>query len=435
MILGPPDSLPQPLETIPSTPTRLLKYQTNRSSPVITNLNSPGESSSIVQTGIDVLEATNFAALKQASKNGHLRVGLLTNQTGLDSNDRRTIDILKSAPGIELTTLFSPEHGIAGAKDSMDLHNSIDTATGIPVISLYGPKDADKRPRPEDVAKLDAVVIDLQSAGVRFYTYESVAGYFLEACAKAGTPLVILDRPNPIGGDLTQGPLSDPDKASYTAYRSEPIRHGLTLGELAQLDNTEDHLGAKLTVIPMQNWHREEYSDATGLTWINPSPNLRSLAAAKLYPGIGLMDYANVSVGRGTDTPFEHIGAAYIDGSQLASYLIARKIPGVAISSTKFKVADDVNHYPFHGQEIQGIAMVASDPKLLDAPELGIEIIAALHKLYPNQFLLKGVAKLIANAATMAALEKGTDPYDIAAAWQPGLAAFSAIRAKYLIYR
>ena len=388
-----------------------------------------------VLTGIDVLEATNFAALHQASKTGHLRIGLLTNQTGLDSTGHRTIDILKAAPGMELTTLFSPEHGIAGAKDSMDIRNSTDRATGIPIISLYGPKDSDKRPKAEDLAKLDAVVIDLQDAGVRFYTYESVMGYFLEACAKANTPLFILDRPNLIGGDVVQGPISDADKTSYTAYRPEPIRHGLTLGELAQLDNAEDHLNAKLTVIQMEGWHRSEYFDDTSLKWINPSPNLRSLAAAKLYPGIGLMDYANVSVGRGTDTPFEHIGAAYIDGPQLAAYLTTRKIPGVTITATVFKVADDVNHYPFHGQEIQGIAMVATDPQLLDAPELGIEVISALHKLYPTQFPLRGVAKLMANTATMDALEKGTDPREIAATWQPGLATFNAARAKYLIYK
>jgi SSS family transporter len=394
-----------------------------------------GDVAARVLTGIDVLEATNFAALKSASHDGHLRVGLLTNQTGLDSQGRRTIDILKAAQGIELTTLFSPEHGIAGAKDSMDLHNSTDTATGLPIISLYGPKDADKRPKPEDLAKLDAVVIDLQDAGVRFYTYESVMGYFLEAAAKAGTQVFVLDRPNLVGGELVQGPISDADKNSYTNYRPEPIRHGLTLGELAQFDNGEGHLNAKLTVVPMEGWHRSEYFDETGLKWVNPSPNLRSIAAAKLYPGIGLMDYANVSVGRGTDIPFEHMGAAYIHGAELAAYLTARKIPGVSFTTTRFKVADDVNHYPFHGQEIEGVAMVATDAQLLDAPELGIELIAALHTLYPDQFALKGVAKLIANDATIAALEKGADPRDIATSWQTGLAAFKARRALYLIYK
>ncbi len=388
-----------------------------------------------VKTGIDVLEATEFATLKSAAHDGHLRVGLLTNQTGLDGQGRRTIDVLKAAPGVQLTTLFSPEHGIAGAKDSTDLHNSTDAATDLPIISLYGPKDADKRPKLEDLARLDAIAIDLQDAGVRFYTYESVMGYFLEAAAKTGTQLFILDRPDLIGGELIQGPVSDAGKESYTNYRSEPVRQGMTLGEMAQFDNAEGKLGAKLTVIPMQGWQRAEYFDATGLNWVNPSPNLRSVAAAAFYPGLGLMDYANVSVGRGTDTPFEHIGAAYIDGAKLAAYLTARKIPGVRFLATKFEVADDANHYPFHGQEIEGVSITAEDRAALDAPELGIEMIAALHKLYPEQFPLKGVARLIANDETMRALEQGTDPRRIAEAWQPGLAEFRARRARYLIYK
>ncbi len=396
----------------------------------------PGAPGSLaVRTGIDVLEATSFAALIQAARDGHLRIGLLTNQTGLDAQGRRTIDILKSAPGIELTTLFSPEHGIASTKDSFDLHNSIDPATRIPIVSLYGPKDADKRPRLEDLAKLDAVVIDLQDAGVRFYTYESVMGYFLEAAAKTGTQVFVLDRPDLIGGELVQGPVSDAGKESYTNYRPEAIRHGMTLGELAGFDNGEGHLGAKLTVIPMQGWHRSEYFDATGLKWINPSPNLRSVAAAAVYPGIGLMDYANVSVGRGTAIPFEHIGASYINGPQLAAYLQARKIPGVTFTATKFKVAEDENHYPFHGEQIEGVLITATDRAVLDAPELGIELIAALHKLYPADFKLARCATLIANSATMEALEQGTDPRAIAAAWQPALAAFRVRRQQYLLYK
>ncbi len=396
----------------------------------------PGIRSAVtVHTGIDVLEATNFAVLHQAARNGHLRIGLLTSQTGLDAQGRRTIDILKSAPGIELTTLFSPEHGIAGAKDSMDLHNATDAATGLPILNLYGPKDSDRRPRPEDLAKLDVVVIDLQDAGVRFYTYETVMGYFLEAAAKTGTHVFILDRPDLIGGDHVQGPVSDPSKESYTNYRQLPIQHGMTLGELAKFDNAEGHLNAKLTVIPLQGWQRSEYFDATGLKWVNPSPNLRSIAAAKLYPGVGLLDYANISVGRGTETPFEHIGAPYIHGTELVAYLISRKIPGVTFTATKFSVADDVNHYPFHGQQIEGVLITATDRAVLDAPELGIEIIAALHKLYPADFKLARCATLIANAATMEALEQGTDPRAIAAAWQPALAAFRVRRQQYLMYK
>jgi SSS family transporter len=388
-----------------------------------------------VTTGIDVLEKTNFAALKIAAKDGHLRIGLLTNQTGLDSQGRRTIDVLKAAPGLELVTLFSPEHGIAGVKDSFDVKSGVDVASGVPVVSLFGPKSSDKRPKVEDLAKLDAVVIDLQDAGVRFYTFESVVGYFLEAAGKAGTPVFVLDRPDIVGGELVQGPVSDAGKEAYVNYRPEPVRQGMTLGELAQMFNGEDHLGAKVTVVPMEGWRRDEYFDETGLKWVNPSPNLRSVAAAALYPGMGLLDYANVSVGRGTDAPFEHIGAAWIKGAELASYLTARKVPGVRFTATRFPVLDDENHYPFHGQVVEGVAMVAEDREKLDAVELGIELISALHKLYPEEFKMAKTSALIVNQVTMDDLEKGVDPKEIAAKWASGLADFKAKREKYLIYK
>jgi SSS family transporter len=395
---------------------------------------------SAVKTGIDVLEATNFTALRKGTHNGHFRVGLLTNQTGLDSEGKRTIDVLKATPGVELTMLFSPEHGIAGAKDSMDVKNSVDAATGVPVISLYGPKDADKRPKIDDLKKLDAVVIDLQDAGVRFYTYESVVGYFVEAAAQAGVELIVLDRPDPIGGELVQGPVSDAGTESYTNYMREPIRLGLTLGELVEYINNEKlgvekQLHAKLTVVKMEGWRRAEYFDETGLTWRNPSPNLRSVAAEAVYPGVALVETTNVSVGRGTETPFEHIGAPWIRGEDLAAYLEARKIPGMKFSATRFTVIDDENHYPFHGQEIEGVSIAATDRKVLDAPEMGIELIAALHKLYPSEFKMAKAQTLVVNAETMAELERGIDPRVIAQGWQAELAAFEAKRAKYLIYK
>jgi len=281
-----------------------------------------------------------------------VRVGLLTNQTGVDAAGRRTIDVLRGAGGgIDLTVLFSPEHGIAGVKDSMEVKGGVDEATGLPVVSLYGAKDADRRPKVEDLKKLDAVVIDLQDAGVRFYTYETVMGYFLEAAAKAGIAVVILDRPDPIGGVAVQGPVSDVGAESYINYRPLPIRHGMTLGELARFDNGEGALGAKLVVVAMQGWRRSESFDETGLKWVNPSPNLRSVTEEFLLPGMALFDASkNVSVGRGTEVPFEHIGAAWIKGTELASYLNGRGITGVSFAATKFRVAEDENKYPFYGQ-------------------------------------------------------------------------------------
>jgi SSS family transporter len=404
---------------------------------------SSGEAKAKVVVGIDVLEADGFAELKAlaAAHGGRLRVGLLTNQTGLDAAGKRTIDVLRgdvlrgAGGGIELTTLFSPEHGIAGAKDSFDVKNSVDGATGLPVISLYGAKDADRRPRLEDLKKLDAVVIDLQDAGVRFYTYETVVGYFLEAAAKTGTEVVVLDRPDLVGGVAVQGPVSDAGAESYINYRPLPVRHGMTLGEVARFDNGEGALGAKLTVVPMQGWRRAEYFDETGLKWVNPSPNLCSVTAATLYPGLGMLDAANVSVGRGMATPFEHIGAAYIKGQELADYLNGRGIAGVRFEAARFRVEEDGNKYPFHGQEIEGVTITLTDRGGLDAPELGIEVIAALHRLYPAEFRMEKTAALIVNKATMEGLTAGKDPKTIAGMWATGLGEFEKRRELYLLYR
>ena len=399
-------------------------------------------------TGIDVLEATHFAVLRDlaARHNGRLRLGLLTNQTGLDREGRRTIDILRdSIPEVELTTLFSPEHGLMGVKDTTKIGDGVDAATHLPVINLYGAKDEQRRPRPEALKNLDAVAIDLQDAGVRFYTYETVVGYFLEAAAQAHIEVVVLDRPNPIGGVDVQGPVSDEGAESYTDYMPLPVRHGMTLGELAQYFNKERLIPSKtspniqapiqalLTVVPIQHWRRPQFYDDTGLPWVDPSPNLRSLAAATLYPGVALLEMANVSVGRGTGTPFEHIGAPYIDGPQLANYLNARRIPGVSFAATNFEVAEDSNRYPFHGKTVSGIAFAVTDRRVLDAPEMGIELIGALHRLYP-QFQMEKTARLIANVDTTQALENKTDPREIARGWVADLARFQARRRLYLLY-
>jgi SSS family transporter len=400
-------------------------------------------------TGIDVLEATHFSVLRDiAGRHGnHLRIGLLTNQTGLDREGRRTIDILnKSIPEVELKKLFSPEHGLFGVKDTTKIGNESDPATHLPVISLYGAKDEQRRPSPEALNDLDAVVIDLQDAGVRFYTYETVVGYFLEAAARAHIEIIVLDRPDLIDGVEVQGPVSDAGAESYIDYMPLPVRHGLTLGELALYFNSERHLPnptsaniqvaikAQLTVVPMQNWRRSEYFDETRLPWTDPSPNLRDLTAATLYPGLGMLDATNVSVGRGTDKPFEQIGAAYIDAPQLAAYLTARKIPGVSFTAISFAVADDSNHYPFHGKTIPGIAFTLTDRNVLDAPELGIELINALHQLYP-EFTLEKTSRLIVNVDTARALNNKDDPRSIAVSWATDLAAFRRRREPYLLYK
>ena len=404
---------------------------------------------STTATGIDVLESTNFEVLSDiaARHEHHLRLGLLTNQTGLDRQGRRTIDVLShSIHEVELKTLFSPEHGIFGVKDSTKIGAETDPATHLPVISLYGAKEEQRRPSPDALKGLDAVVIDLQDAGVRFYTYETVVGYFLEAAAQAHIEIIVLDRPNPINGVAVQGPVSDTGEESYTDYMPLPVRHGLTLGELALYFNTERRLPsptsaniqvpikALLTVVPMQHWQRSQYFDDTRLPWTNPSPNLRSLTAATLYPGVALLETTNVSVGRGTDKPFEEIGAPYIDAPRLAAYLTARRIPGVSFAATTFSVADDSNRYPSHGKTIPGIAFTLTDRNALDAPELGIEIISALHQLCP-EFEMGKAERLIVNVDTMRALSNKEDPRRIAASWTADLSVFEKQRLPYLLYK
>ncbi len=247
--------------------------------------------------------------------------------------------------------------------------------------------------------------------------------------------IIVLDRPDLIGGEQVQGPVSDAGLESYIDYMPLPVRHGMTLGELAQYINGSKHLGVHLTVVAMQHWSRDEYFDQTGLPWVNPSPNLRSVTAATLYPGLGMLDLVNVSVGRGTSNPFEQFGAAWMKAPDVAAALTARQIPGVTFSATTTTVAEDSNHYPFHGQTIDAVRIALTDRNALDSPELGIEILSVLHRLYPAQFQLERSLRLIGSRATLDALTRGDDPRSIAASWSSALAAFRAARAPYLLYR
>ncbi|MGE5323223.1 MAG: exo-beta-N-acetylmuramidase NamZ domain-containing protein [Actinomycetota bacterium] len=382
-----------------------------------------------VLTGIDVLEADNFASLKQGKP--AITIGLLTNQTGVDSQGRRTIDVLASAPGIKLAAIFSPEHGLFGTQDTTKIGNSRDPATGIPVYSLYGNTDAKKRPPVDILKKLDAVVMDIQDAGVRYYTYETTLGYLLEAAAEANTEVVVLDRPNPITGSFVQGPVSQPELKNFTDYYPVPVRHGMTLGELAQMFNVERKIGARLRVIPMQGWLRGDWFDSTGVVWVNPSPNLRSVTEAALYPGVGLIEGTNIAVGRGTDTPFELAGAPYIDPRAFAEYLNARLIPGVRFVPVTFTPRSG----PYSGRSCGGVNLIVTDRNVLDAPELGIEVAVALRKLYPNDWKMDRMIELLGNHAVFDAIGQGQDPRSIAEDWQADLDSFRALRNKYLLYK
>jgi uncharacterized protein YbbC (DUF1343 family) len=378
-----------------------------------------------VLTGIDILESQNFSPLKGK------RVGVLTNQTGVDSAGRRTIDVLAHAPGVQLTAIFSPEHGVTGQLDTVKVGNSRDAATGIAVYSVYGATDAARRPSQDVLKELDTVVIDLQDAGVRFYTYETSVGYFLEAAAKAGISVMVLDRPNPISGALVQGPMSEPGRENFTNYGPIPVRHGMTLGELAQMFNVERNIHAKLTVLAMQGWMRGDWYDSTGLEWTNPSPNLRSLLGGTLYPGVALVEGTNVSVGRGTDAPFELLGAPWINGRELAQYLNARQIAGVRFVSVSFMPSSS----NFAGQACHGVNLVLTGREFVDSPELGIELASALAKLYPQQFHIEKMMDILASQSVYDALVRGEDPRRIALDWNDDLLKFQRVRERYLIYK
>jgi uncharacterized protein YbbC (DUF1343 family) len=383
-----------------------------------------------VKTGIDVLEEHDFDVLKSAD-GPKRKIGLVTNQTGLDAEGRRTIDVLASAPGVSLETIFSPEHGVTGTIDDIHVANSKDAVTGIPIYSVYGGTDAARRPSQDVLKTLDAVVFDIQDAGARFYTYETTLGYFLEGAAKAGIEMIVLDRPNPVNGAFVQGPVSDAGHESFTDYFQVPVRHGMTMGELAQMFNAERAINAKLKVVPMEGWLRGDWFDSTGLTWIDPSPNLKSFRAAMLYPGVAVIEGTNVSVGRGTDTPFEWVGAPWIRSRELADYMNARAISGVRFVPVSF--TPSASNYS--GQLCQGVSIVLLDRNTLDAPEMGIELASALYKLYPKDFKLERIKDLLVNQSVFEALQAGTDPRRIAQDWRQRTQQFEELRQKYLLYK
>lgn len=387
-----------------------------------------------VKTGIDVVAEHGFDGLKPpagSTPDAKRHIGLVTNQTGLDSSGKRTIDVLAQAPGVSLDAIFSPEHGVTGTLDTTDINNSKDAATGISVYSVYGGSDAARRPPPEVLRTLDAIVFDIQDAGVRFYTYETTLGYFLEAAAKAGIEMIVLDRPNPITGSFVQGPVADAGHESFTNYWTLPVRHGMTMGELAKMFNRERGINAKLTVVPVEGWLRGDWFDSTGLEWVNPSPNLRSVIEAALYPGVALIEGTNVSVGRGTDSPFELLGAPWMKSKELATYLNARGISGVRFVPITFTPTSS----NYSGQACQGVNIMVTDRSGLDAPELGIELAAALRKLYPSDFRIEKMQGLLVNQSAYDALMAGQDPRRIAQDWMDELQKFGKIREKYLIYK
>lgn len=339
------------------------------------------------QNGIDVLHASGYAALRG------MRVGLITNHTGIDRSGNPTVDLLRSAPGLTLTAIFTPEHGLRGTADEKV---GDEQYHGIPVYSLYGER---RKPSPEQLANLDVLVFDIQDIGTRFYTYISTMGLAMEAAADAKKKFIVLDRVNPIGGTVVEGPLLE-GKPDFVGWHPLPIRHGKTVGELAQQFRDERPIEVDLTVIPVKGWNREQWQDEAGLPWINTSPNMRSLNAAALYPGIGLMESA-ISVGRGTPTPFEILGAPYIDGDALIRNV--GRLPGVSLTPVRFTPTASTHQ----GVVCGGVRIAINDRRALRSVDVGLAIAAALVRLYPTQFPVDETQPLLRHRETLEAIRSG----------------------------
>jgi uncharacterized protein YbbC (DUF1343 family)/CubicO group peptidase (beta-lactamase class C family) len=375
-----------------------------------------------VLSGIDVLRASGFEVLRGK------RVGLVTNHTGRARDGATTIDLIHGAKDVRLVALFSPEHGIRGILDAT-VPSEKDAKTGLLIHSLYG---ATRRPTEAMLAGVDTIVIDLQDIGARFYTYMTTMAFVMEEAAKRKIAVVVLDRANPINGYQIEGPALDEGVTNFTGYfTSMPIRHGMTLGELAKLFNAENKIGADLTVVGLQNWSRGQWFDATGQPWINPSPNMRNLNQATLYPGIGAIEGTNLSVGRGTDTPFEQVGAPWIDGVKLADALNARNLPGIRFYPVRFTPASS----KYAKQECQGVFMVVTDREAIRPVRVGIEIASLLHKMHGSTYELATAERLFGSKQGLARLRTGEDPAAIARSWSGAEARWRLLRAKYLIYR
>jgi uncharacterized protein YbbC (DUF1343 family) len=368
-----------------------------------------------------VLAAEGFARLKGK------RIGLLTNHTGRSRDGASTIDVLARAPGVTLVALFSPEHGIRGQLDEK-VDSSRDQATGLPIFSLYGDT---RRPTEAMLAGIDTLVVDVQDIGARFYTYPATVAYVLEEAAKRKLAVVVLDRPNPIDGFDIEGSFQDAASIGFNGYMPMPIRHGLTIGELARLFNGEKTLGANLTVVPMRNWRREDWYEDTGLSWVNPSPNMRNMLAATVYPGIGAIEGTNLSVGRGTDTPFEQFGAPWIKGPELAAALNSRAVPGVRFYPVSFT---PVAGAKLGGQACQGVFIIVTDRERLRSVRLGLEVASALSRLYGPQFKLEDASYMRGSQSAIARIRAGDDPAAIASSWAGDEAKWRLTRAKYLLY-
>ncbi len=376
-----------------------------------------------VKTGLDVLIELDFAPL--AGK----RVGVITNHTGLTSDGLHIVDVLSRSPKVRLAAIFTPEHGLAGTQDDPNVASGTHEATGTPIYSLYN--RGSYRPTPQMLQKVDVLIYDIQDIGARFYTYITTLGYAIEEAAKAGKSFFVLDRPNPINGVAVEGPLLDPRYISFVGYMRMPIRHGMTVGELARMYNGEKGLHADLHVIEMQGWSRNMWLDATGLEWVNPSPNIRNLTQAILYPGSCLLESDQVSVGRGTDTPFQIVGAPWFKGREVAEYLNGLAIPGVRFMARRFRPTASV----FKDEDCEGLDIQMTDRDALDSVRMGLELLHATMRFHPGKFDLGGVMRLLGSEDAAERLRRGETASAVIKSYESDLNRFRETREKYLIYK
>jgi uncharacterized protein YbbC (DUF1343 family)/CubicO group peptidase (beta-lactamase class C family) len=372
-----------------------------------------------VQAGIDVLKRDGFRQLRGR------RVGLITNHTGIDRGRTPTIDLLHGAPGVQLVALFSPEHGIRGTLDHGDIKDGRDVATGLPVYSLYGKS---RRPAKAQLGGIDTLVFDIQDIGCRFYTYISTMTYCLEVAAEEGLRFVILDRPNPLGPTV-DGPVLTGER-SFVGVHEIPVRHGMTVGELARLINAERGFDADLGVIRCEGGSPLQWFDAVGQSWVNPSPNMRSLSAATLYPAVGLLEFCKLSVGRGTGTPFEVLGAPYIDDLELADALNQKAPRGVRFVPTRYTPDASV----FAGKECRGVQLLVIDREHYRSSELNIHLATTLHRLYGEKLDLPKMDRLLGDEETLRAMMEGTPGAEIQSIADRKLDEFEKRRAPFLLY-
>jgi len=380
----------------------------------------PAPGPAAVRSGLDILAAQGFAPLR-----GHA-IGLVTNQTGIDAQGRRNIDLLAAAPGVRLAAIFSPEHGITGTENA-DVPHGRDPATGVPIWSLYGPT---RRPTPEMLRGIDLLVFDVQDIGVRYYTYLTTLVYVMEEAGRRGIPVVVLDRPNPITGRVVEGPVMDPDLRSFTGPHPIPVRTGLTIGEFGRLVAGERKLPVSLTVVAAAGWERGRWYDETGLPWVNPSPNIRSLTQALLYSGVGLLEATNLSVGRGTDSPFEVVGAPWIDAPALAEALTRLRLPGVRFEPGTFTPAAD----QYANTPCWGVRLVVTDRDAIRPVTVALALARALRERHRDQFRAENIQHLLVHRPTMWAFLRSEPLERLAAWWEAGRASFLKRRASYLIY-